>query len=91
MLRACAEAAEASSEASRSSGVSGMLPHSTSLRAEDSAQPCPELVEGMTICGLIRKGQLLLFEPCPKMSRNEFASAGQVELCTFAPKEPPGF
>ncbi len=41
MLRAYAELAEASSEASRIPGMSntfGILPHSTSLRAEDSAQ-----------------------------------------------------
>jgi hypothetical protein len=38
MLRACAEAAEASSEASRCSGGNEMLPHSATLRAEDSVQ-----------------------------------------------------
>jgi len=52
MLRACAELAEASSEASRSSGGSGML------RSEDSAQHD----NSVSIC----KEDVPLDEPCPK-------------------------
>ena len=47
MLRACAEASEASSEASRSSGVSGMLRSADSAQHDNSALICKMMVRSM--------------------------------------------